>query len=98
MSRNRRDDGMSGANNIPLGNTRGGGSLAQAASSLGGVSLLNPSYLSGGGPDPGGSHQRGPPPSSSGSGRRSKFGPPAEGKNFLKASVYSAILMLRFTS
>ena len=54
--------------------------------------------FSGGGPDPGGSHQRGPPPSSSGSGRRSKFGPPAEGKNFLKASVYSAILMLRFTS
>jgi len=73
MSRNRRDDGMSGANNIPLGNQRGGGSLAQAASSLGGVSLLNPSYLSGGGGN------QGPPPSSSGSGRRSKFGPPAEG-------------------
>jgi len=74
-----RDEGMSGANNIPLGNTRGGGTLAAAASSLGGISLLNPSYMSGGGPDPGGSHQRGPPPSSSGSSRRSKFGPPVEG-------------------
>ena len=85
MSRNRRDDGMSGANNIPLGNPRGGGgSLAQAASSLGGISLLNPSYLSGGSGDPGGSHQRGPPPSSSGSSRRSKFGPPVEGKNLSK--------------
>ena len=38
--------GMSGANNIPLGRPGGqGGQLAQAASSLGGISLLNPSYL-----------------------------------------------------
>jgi len=79
MSRNRRDDGMSGANNMPLGNPgRGGGALAQSAASLGGGSLLNPSYMSGGG-EPGGSHQRGPPPSSSSSSRRSKFGPPVEG-------------------
>ena len=63
---------MSGANNIPLGHRAGGGgSLSAAASSLSGISLLNPSYLSGSG---------GPPPESSGSGRRSKFGPPVDGK------------------
>ena len=69
--------GMSGANNIPLGRPGGqGGQLAQAASSLGGISLLNPSYLSGGaGPDP---NERAA--SSSSSGRRSKFGPPVAGK------------------
>jgi len=68
--------GMSGANNIPLGRPGGqGGQLAQAASSLGGISLLNPSYLSGGaGPDP---NERAA--SSSSSGRRSKFGPPVAG-------------------
>ena len=64
----RGSGGMSGANNIPLGSRSQGGSLAAAASSLGGVSLLNPSYLDGG-----------EPPSS---GRRSKFGPPVEGKGF----------------
>ena len=59
---------MSGANNIPLGSraTTGGGSLAAAASSLGGVSLLNPSYLS--------------KEEAASSGRRSKFGPPVDGK------------------
>ena len=56
---------MSGANNIPLGSRNTGGSLAAAASSLGGVSLLNPSYLGDDAP---------PPP------RRSKFGPPVDGK------------------
>ena len=72
---------MSGANNIPLGRPGGqGGQLAQAASSLGGISLLNPSYLSGGaGPDP---NERAA--SSSSSGRRSKFGPPVAGKKILK--------------
>jgi len=54
---------MSGANNIPLGARSGGGSLAAAASTLGGVSLLNPAYLGDDAP---------PPP------RRSKFGPPVE--------------------
>lgn len=58
---------MSGANNIPLGSRGGGGSLAAAASTLGGVSLLNPSYLDGE------NH------SAPGSGRRSKFGPPVDG-------------------
>lgn len=69
MSRNGA--GMSGANNIPLGSRSSGGSLAAAASSLGGVSLLNPSYLSG-------QESNGSPSSSS---RRSKFGPPVEGKS-----------------
>jgi len=54
---------MSGANNIPLGARSGGGSLAAAASSLGGISLLNPAYLGDDAP---------PPP------RRSKFGPPVD--------------------
>ena len=47
-----RGGSMSGANNIPLGSRGGGreGSLAQAAASLGGQSLLNPEYLQGGGP------------------------------------------------
>ena len=56
---------MSGANNIPLGSRnshREGGALAQAAASLGGQSLLKPTYLL----DAGGA-----PPSSGGS----KFGP-----------------------
>jgi len=75
MSRGR-NDGMSGANNIPLGHRGpGGGTLAAAASTLGGVSLLNPSYLAGS--DSGDSHHQ--RPSSSSSGRRSKFGPPVEG-------------------
>ena len=69
--------GMSGANNIPLGHRAGSGSMAAAASSFSGISLLNPSYLGGGGPP-------GPPPESSGSGRRSKFGPPVEGMKMLK--------------
>ncbi len=64
----RGGGGMSGANNIPLGSraTTGGGSLAAAASSLSGVSLLNPSYLA-----------KEDMPSSGG--RRSKFGPPVDG-------------------
>ena len=62
----RGGGGMSGANNIPLGARSGGGSLAAAASTLGGVSLLNPAYLGDDAP---------PPP------RRSKFGPPVEGKS-----------------
>ena len=60
-----RGNSMSGANNIPLGSRRDGrdGTLAQAAASLSGTSLLNPDYLlaaSG---------------SSSGSSSGSKFGP-----------------------
>ena len=78
MSRGGGGAGMSGANNIPLGRPAGGGgALAQAASSLGGISLLNPSYLSGGaGPDP---NER----AASSSGRRSKFGPPVQGKRLV---------------
>ena len=73
---------MSGANNIPLGSRGGGGSLAAAASTLGGVSLLNPSYLDGE------NH------SAPGSGRRSKFGPPVDGKTF-QASWSHFVLILK---
>lgn len=68
----RGGGGISGANNIPLGSRSGtgGGSLAAAASGLGGISLLNPSYLK----------ETDEPPPSGSSGRRSKFGPPVEGQ------------------
>ena len=65
-----RNSGMSGANNIPLGQRSSGGSLSSQATGFSGVSLLNPSYLAG---------------SSNGSDnhrRPSKFGPPVEGKVF----------------
>ena len=67
-----------------------GGQLAQAASSLGGISLLNPSYLSGGaGPDP---NERAA--SSSSSGRRSKFGPPVAGKKIFDVTQKLRCLVL----
>lgn len=49
MSRHGRGgDGMSGANNIPLGRTGGGGLAAKATGAGGGGgSLLKPAYLSG---------------------------------------------------
>ena len=85
---------MSGANNIPLGRPGGqGGQLAQAASSLGGISLLNPSYLSGGaGPDP---NERAA--SSSSSGRRSKFGPPVAGKKIFDMTSQKLRCLVLYT-
>merc|ERR1719266_2711602 len=66
-----RNGGMSGANNTPLGPRGGGGSLSAQAGGLGGISLLKPSYLASNAPESSGH--------SSGSGRRSKFGPPVDG-------------------
>ena len=44
---------LSGANNVPLGaRSEGGGSLKAAASTLGGMSLLNPAYLGDDAPQP----------------------------------------------
>lgn len=74
----RGGGGMSGANNIPLGARSGGGSLAAAASSLGGISLLNPAYLGDDAP---------PPP------RRSKFGPPVDGKSNIKRFSHSVTVI-----
>ena len=79
-----RNGGMSGANNTPLGPRGGGGSLSAQAGGLGGISLLNPSYLASNGPESSGH--------SSGSGRRSKFGPPVEGKNYLESLIKALIL------
>ena len=80
----RGSGGMSGANNIPLGSRSQGGSLAAAASSLGGISLLNPSYLGGDEPQS--------------SGRRSKFGPPVDGKPLMVFSMMSILFILSLLS